>query len=236
LRKKKALKVFSAILLLCALLFVAYEILHVRNITVTGCETRTKEEIVALSGLEAGVSIFSVDTVKAADALMADPYIKPVSVMVIYPDCVNIEIEERKPAAYIKKDDALLIMDDECWLLEFLTGADIVPYPQALGLSLDELNVGQRLGTVDEFQLDVLSKVLIQAKESNVSLLSVDVSYAAGVVLTIKEGYTVELGDDTHLEEKFELMKLGVKEIEGMGKTGGIIDVASALRPYYREK
>ncbi len=235
-RGKKALKVLSAIILLFALLFVAFQILHVRRITVTGCETRTEEEIIALSGLVTDVSIFSVDTAKAAEALLADPYIKPVSVSVIYPDCVNIEIKERKEAAFIKKDDALLIIDDECWLLDIRTNTDNVPYPQALGINMDELNVGQRLGAAEDFQLEVLSKVLKQANERGVGLVSVDVSYAAGVILVIKEGFTAQIGDDTRLETKFELLRSAVKELADMGKTGGRINVASGSKPYYREK
>lgn len=234
--KRKALKVVSVIVLLCALVFVAFEVLHLRKITVTGCETRTEDEIISLSGLETGVSIFSVDTQSVKDALRSDPYIDPVDVSIVYPDCVKITIQERKEAAYIKKEDALLIIDSSGWLLRMLTGTDTVQYPEVKGAKLDELSVGKRISSSDTFQLDVLSRVLAQAAASEVGLLSIDLSYAADVVLEISDGFTVEIGDDTQLEEKFKVIKSAVAELKEMGKTGGIIDAASPPNAYYREK
>jgi cell division septal protein FtsQ len=234
--KRKALKIVSAILLLCALGFVAFEVLHLRKIVVTGCETRSEDEIVSLSGLETGVSIFSVDTQKVKDALGGDPYISPVDVSIAYPDCVKITIKERKEAAYVKKDSTLLIIDSEGWILRMLTTADAVQYPEVKGVNMDELSVGKRISSKDTFPLDVLSRVLGQAAASEVGLKSVDLTYAADVIIEVSDGYTVEIGDDTQLAEKFRLLKSSIKELGEMGKTGGIIDVASAANAYYREK
>lgn len=215
---------------------MAFEVLHLRNITVTGCETKTPDEVISLSGLETGVSIFTVDTKKAMEALGNDPYIKPVSVSVIYPDSVNITIVERKEAAYIKKDNNVLIIDNEGWLLNILMNTDTATYLQVLGLNVDEYTVGKQLGAADTFQLLVLSKVLAEAEESGLGLLSIDVSIAADVILELDDGFTVELGDDMNLKEKFSLIKSAITELKGAGKAAGIIDVASALKAYYREK
>lgn len=235
-RKRRALKIVSVILLLCALLFVAFEVLHLRQIKVAGCGIKTPEEIISLSGLETGVSIFSVDTQKAMEALGSDPYIKPVSVTIVYPDCASIIIEERKEAAYIKKGDDVLLIDSEGRLLKILMNTDTAPYTQVFGLNTDEFTVGKLLGVSDSFQLLILSKVLTEAGESGLDLVSIDVSIAADVILETKDGFTVELGDDMKLKEKFSLVKSVVAERKGMGKTSGIIDVASASKAYYREK
>jgi cell division septal protein FtsQ len=232
--KRKALKIVSLVFLLCALVFVAFEVLHVRKITVTGCETRGEDEIIALSGLETGVSVFSVDTQKAVDALGRDPYIEPVDVSIAYPDCVKVTIRERKEAAYIRKDDSLLIIDSKGWLLRILTGADAPPYPEVKGAKLDELSVGKRVNSTDTFQLDVLCEVLSQAGASEVGITSIDLTYAADVVLEINDGFTVEIGDDMQLEKKFEVLKSAMGKLKEMGKMGGIIDVASPPNAYYR--
>lgn len=234
--KRKALKIVSAVFLLCALVIVAFEVLHVRKINVSGCETRSEDDIIALSGLETGVSVFIVDTQKAIDALSRDPYIEPVDVSISYPDCVKVTIRERKEAAYIKKEDTLLIIDSEGWLLRILTNQDAPPYPEVKGAVLDELSVGKRVSGADTFQLDVLSKVISQAGTSKVGLKSIDLKYAADVVLEINDGFIVEIGDDMKLGEKFELLKSSMARLKEMGKTGGIIDVASPLNAYYREK
>ena len=234
--KRKALKIVSAVFLLCALVIVAFEVLHVRKIAVSGCETRSEDDIIALSGLETGVSVFSVDTQKAIDALGRDPYIEPVDVSISYPDCVKVTIRERKEAAYIKKEDTLLIIDSKGWLLRIITNQDAPPYPEAKGVMLGEISVGKRVSGADTFQLDVLSKVISQAGTSKVGLKSIDLKYAADVVLELNDGFLVEIGDDMNLEEKFGLLKSSIARLKEMGKTGGIIDVAAPPNAYYREK
>jgi cell division protein FtsQ len=235
LNRRRALKIVSLVLLLCALVFVAFEVLHLRKIIVTGCEARSEDEIISLSGLSPGESIFSVDTEEVAEALSSDPYIKPVSVSVSYPDCVKITIQERKEAAYVNKEGTLLIIDGEGWLLKMLTNTDTAPYPEVKGLKVDELSVGKRLNS-DTFRLDVYSHVLSQAAASGLELKSMDLTYAADVVLELNNGYTVEIGDDTQLNEKFTLLDSAMAQLGEMGKTAGIIDIASAENAYYREK
>jgi cell division protein FtsQ len=236
LRKRKALKIISAILLICALVFAAYEILKVRNITVSGCETISTENVITLSGLKKGESIFLVDAEKIRKALASDPYIAPVNVAVEYPDSVAITIKERKEAAYVIENGKALVIDDECYLLKILDYTTGIAYPMVSGLSLQVFNVGERLGASDAFQLDVLSEILVEAESSGMELKSLDVSIAADVVIDTGEGYKVELGDDTNLDYKFKLVKTSVDKLKELGKTGGIIDVASGAEGYYREK
>jgi hypothetical protein len=80
----------------------------------------------------------------------------------------------------------------------------------------------------------VLSEVLSAAERNGIGLKSLDISIAADVVIEINEGYKVEIGDDTNLDYKFELMKKIIEELKGMDKTGGTIDVASGSGGYYR--
>ena len=234
--KRKALKIISIIILLCALVFVAYEVLQVRKVYVEGCETITEDKVFSLSGLKLDESIILVDTQKVMDAISADPYIKPVSVTIKYPDTINITIEERKEAVYVRNADLILILDKEGYLLKIVSQTESLPGIEVTGLPTDGFTIGKRVGSSDIFKVDELSKLLEMAEYSGIALTSVDLSLATDVIVKIEDGYTVEIGDDNNLEEKFNLVKSSVKELEEMGKIGGIIDVASAKNVYYREK
>jgi len=234
--KRKAFKIVSIILLLCALAYGTYELMHLRKITVAGCETKTEEEIISMTGLEMGKSMLEINTEEIEDSIGADPYIKTVSVTSVFPDRIAIKIEERKETACIKNGEALLVFDEEGWLLKILTDTDTAPYTLVLGLQLNESKVGSRLGAADIFQLDVLSSVLKEAKAASIALKSIDISFAAYVTLETENGFTVELGNDMLLPEKFRLLASAMAEIIKMQKTGGIIDVASGSNVYYREK
>lgn len=233
---KKALLIISAVLLIGALVFVAYMLFQVREVAVRGCKTLDADYVVKLSGLKYGQNILLLDKPAIMEALSAEPYIKPVSVDVGFPDRVTITIEERTPAAYIEKDGKLLVIDDEGWMLEVIMDPKGKEYPLVYGLQADSFEVGKPLYSSDMFRVDVLLRVLKAAADGGIGLASVDVTLAADVIMTTLDGLTVELGDDTQLDAKMSLVEASVKEIGILGKEGGILDVASGKQAYYREK
>lgn len=233
---KRVLTVIALLLFIGALIFVAYQLFQVRTIAVTGCETRSQDDIIALCGIEYNTSILAVDKQEVMAKLNADPYIKPVSVDFKYPDQVLITIEERKEAAWIQKDSACIVIDHEGWVLRLDTQPQEGGYPLVTGLPADTVQIGQQLGTSDVFKIGVLTRLLDALKSAEISPVSIDISLAADIVLTLSDGMTVEVGDDTALDEKFVLMKASQGEIAGMGKSGGVLDVSSVKNAYYREK
>jgi len=236
LRRKKALKTVAVILGVFALLFVTYEIFTLKTIMVTGCVKVPEEEIVALCGLKTGDSVFFIDTAKAQEALSSDFRIKVLGVTVEYPDRVVIAVKERNPAACIIKSDTMLVIDEEGYLLEIAEKPDKPPYPAVMGLSLEEYSTGARLGASDAFQLDVLCEVLAETANAGVEIQSVDVSIPADVAIALKDGFTVELGDDLDLGRKLEIAKASVRKLKEMGKTGGVVNVSSGKDARYLEK
>jgi len=229
------LTVVSLIIFLCALVFVSYELFKVRKITVAGCETRSQEEIIALSGLEYDESIFLVDKQEVLDALSSEPYIKPVELQIKYPDNVFITIQERKEAACIEKDGAFVIVDHDGWVLKVVMTVEEAPYPLVKGLPADSVEVGKQIGTRDIFKIDVLRRVLDASAEAGFAVNQIDVSLAADIAITLSDGLVVELGDDTALAEKLQLVEASKKGIAELGETGGILDVSSVKNAYYRK-
>jgi cell division septal protein FtsQ len=232
---KRVLAVISLIIFICALIFVAYELFKVRKITVTGCETRSQDDIITLSSLEYDESIFLVDKQEVMDALALDPYIKPVEVQIKYPDNVLITIEERKEAACIEKDGAFVVIDHEGWVLRVVMTHEEAPYLLVTGLPADSVEVGNQIGTSDTFKIGVLTRVLDALAQAGFAVNTIDVSLAADIVITLSDSLIVELGDDTNLSEKFRLVEASKQEIAQLGKTGGILDVSSVKNAYYRE-
>lgn len=233
---RRAVTVISIIIFVCVLAFVLYKLFQVREITVTGCETLDPDHIISLSGLEYEQSVFEVDEQKILSAIDIEALIKPVAVNIRYPDCVDIIIEERKKAACIEKEGALLIIDYEGYLLEVITQTQDVNYPKIFGLHFNEFTVGKRLEVPDEYKLGVLSNVLYEANISGINLVKIDIELAADIIIEMEPGYTIEIGDDANLAAKFELVKSSIQKLTSMGKNSGTLDVSVVSQAYYREK
>jgi hypothetical protein len=120
-------------------------------------------------------------------------------------------------------------------VLRFETQPDAAAYPLVTGLPADTVLIGQQIGTSDVFKIGVLTRLLDALKTAEIAPVTIDISLAADIVLTLPDAMIVELGDDTALDEKIKLMKAGQGEIAGMGKTGGVLDVSSVKNAYYRE-
>ena len=233
---KRALLIVSAVLLLVALVFVAYMVFRVREVAVMGCQTLDANEVVDISGLEYGQNIFLLDKQSVMDKLAGDPRIKPVSVELEYPDRVIVTIEERQPAGYIEKNGSLIVIDGEGWILEVRPQPTGSEHPIIYGLQADAFEVGQPLCSGDMFRVDVMTRVLGAAEAAGIGLNSLDVTLPADIVITTTDGLAVELGDDTKLEAKMNLVNTSIKEIEALGKECGQLDVSSVDQAYFREK
>ncbi len=225
----------ALVVLLGAAVFVIYEAFKVREIVVEGCESLSAENVAALSQIEYEKSVFLLDKQAVMEALASDPYIKPQSVEVSYPDKIIITIEERKPAASIGKDGGYLVIDKEGWLLEVRSMQEDIVYPLVYGLPADTAYVGQRIGTGDTFKLDALSRVLAAAAEFSLELKNIDVSLAAAIIMELHNGLKIELGDDAKLNEKFKLILAFIENIYAASEAGGILDVTTVENAYYRE-
>lgn len=226
----------SLIVFLAALVFVAYELFQVRTILVEGCESRSQEDIIALSGLEYDKSIFLLDKQGVMDALATDPGIKPVSMEITYPDKITITIEERHAQGYIEKEGAYVVIDDEGWVLQVvMMPEEAEVYPRVMGLSADTFEIGKRIGTDDTFKIKVFSRVLEAVNAKGMTLSGIDLSLASDIVIHLTQGFSIELGDDINLADKLNLADAAINELLQMGKTAGALDVSSSKKAYYRE-
>ncbi len=233
-KSKRVKALISAAILICALIFVAYELFQVREIKITGCASLSEAQVETLSGLRRGQCIFLVNTDAVNEALEQNPYVKPLRVSIEYPYTVVIGIEERTPAAYIDKGDIRLTIDREGVLLEVDASPAGDAKPTVSGLSTDRMEVGQPLGE-DAYKRKVFSDLLSASQNAGIDIQCYNLDYTAAIKLVTGDRFTVELGDENALDAKLNLAQHAIAEMKEQGKTGGIIDVATGEIAYYRE-
>jgi len=233
-KRGRIVTIITVILLICSIIFVAYELFQVREITVTGCSTLTQEQVAALSGLTMGECIFFVQPEEVEETLKADPIVDPVSVTIVYPYTVAIEIRERTPAAYIDAAGVRLTVDSEAVLLSVDTSPEGEVTPMVTGIATDRFEVGQPLGD-DAYKRKVFSDLLSALQDCDLDIVTIDVTYTSSIEIETRGGYLIQLGDADKLETKLSLASYAIGELATQGKTAGIIDVSTAAAAYYRE-
>jgi len=96
-------------------LFFQSALLAVSEIAVTGDSNAPAEEIVAQSGLTAGIPTITVDEAAVEAALEADPWVAKAQVRVTWPGTVEVTVLEHIPAGWVAAGDR--------WVLASSAGA-----------------------------------------------------------------------------------------------------------------
>ena len=101
-RLKGLIIILAVLLVLLVAGVIGLEVFKINSISVQGNERYTKEEIIALSGIEYYTNIFMLDEAKVEESLNSDRYIVYDGIERNYPDAITININERKPICMVE--------------------------------------------------------------------------------------------------------------------------------------
>ena len=119
-KKKNYLLRFGIVLLVCAAVALVTHLpfFAVDGVAVMGNQEITDEEVVKLSGIEIGKSIFDVNPLVVKHNIKKNLYIDKVKVRWNLPKKVEITISEKTAKAQIKKDDKYVVIDIDGTVIE----------------------------------------------------------------------------------------------------------------------
>jgi len=119
-KKKHYLVRFVVVLaVLCAAFVCAHlSYFNVDGIAVVGNEDITDEEVIKLSGIETGGSVFDVHPLLVQHKIKKNLYIEKVNVNRKIPDKIEIIVQERSLLAQFRKGDSFVITDAEGMVLD----------------------------------------------------------------------------------------------------------------------
>ncbi len=110
----------------------------ITDLEVTGNDRRPADALVAESGIQVGVNVFTADLDGARARLLADPWIADATIARRLPGTVFVHVTERKPAALVAMGDVWLsTADGEPF--KRLDPADPTDVPLVTGVSADQL-------------------------------------------------------------------------------------------------
>jgi cell division protein FtsQ len=108
--------------------------LQVREVSVVGATTLSRQEVVERLGLQPGETIFSVDVQKLTDRLEAHPWIKEATVSRKLPQTLVVGITERQAVAVLRTPSWALLLDADAHALSALKESEDPGLPVLVGI------------------------------------------------------------------------------------------------------
>jgi len=226
------------IVLAVAALIVSNMFFVVKTVAVQGNSFCTWEEILALSGIRPGDSMFSIDTNKVREGINANRYLSYVGLLREFPSHVTVLVEEHAPRAMLPSMGMLVLIGADGFVLE--ESPDIgmpLQVPTITGAQADRIRVGYPViysqagqGAAAEAILDVLDSFGAASEVSELNVGALDNLY-----LITEDGLQVMLGSGQGMREKIALMMMLLPMLrENAEVRGGVLDVTSGITGDFR--
>ncbi len=191
----------------------------VDNIEVEGAVRTPVLDLLVGAGIEEGVSIVSVRTGRAEDALRADPWVAEAEVRVVWPRSVRVMVVEHVPIARVTAGSSWVVSSGQGAVLA--VGEELVE--PLVRMDAGDLSPGDVID--DPVALGALEFVAALPLELKPELV---VERAGNDLVATVAGHTVELGAPREMAQK--AVTLAVIFDEGV-EDEAVINLVSPLRP-----
>ena len=129
-----ALIIFWAYRALCSATFF-----RLKTIEVSSSKRLTREEILAIGGIEPGRNLARLNLKLVGEQLALNPWVETVHIRRYFPDTLSIAITEREPLAVVNMG-FIYYLDKKGNVFKVLNHGDRLDYPVITGFSEEDLN------------------------------------------------------------------------------------------------
>jgi cell division protein FtsQ len=162
----------------------------IADLSVTGHNQLTKEEVLAAAGVTGRSSLLFLDADATRERLKANSWISDATVRKLLPGQLQIEIKEREPYALWQKDRRVSVIADDGTVLEGFVAPQLLTLPLIVG-SGAETRAKQFLVLLDRFPAirdQVRASILVGERRWNLRLRNgLDVRLPEGEVAVALE-------------------------------------------------
>nr|WP_246545625.1 FtsQ-type POTRA domain-containing protein [Pelotalea chapellei] len=130
--------------LLCVAVFVGYRAVcaitffRIKNIEVSSTKRLTREEVLAIAGIEPGGDLLRMSLKHVGEQLSRNPWVETVRIQRFFPDRVAITIAEREPLAVVNMG-YIYYLDSKGVVFKVLNQGDSLNYPVVTGFGEEDM-------------------------------------------------------------------------------------------------
>lgn len=195
------------LIVMCALIlliiFISSSYFRLESIEVEGNGGLTKEEVIAIAGINEDANVLSVGIDRTRDRLLRDLRIESVEITRILPNKIRLVITERNPIFYATGSLGFLEIDRHGKVLAVHKSMNRMDVPLLTGRQLSDLYVGD---VTDDAQLKQVADYLAALPEDILKQISeINIQDVNRVYAYTTDSIYVDLGPIERLADKADL-------------------------------
>lgn len=205
---------------ICTAIAVALTLFFkVEDITVTGNNRYTQQQIIDASGIETEDNMFLMNKYAVSDQITSTlPYIETVQIRRALPDGLIIAVTECSAPAAVQHGGKAWLLSTQCRIVDSKPSAAAAGYAQVLGLTLTEAAVGSELTVAEESAASaaLLRQLLPYLAQKGMlgDVQTIDLSDESLLVLRYLDRFDVTLRRDADLNYKLSYLLAVVERLE----------------------
>lgn len=218
-KQPKTIKILVFIIMIVVLLFLLFmsPIFSVQDIILCGNEYYSKDEIINKININKEESIFLFQKNKGEKILCDDIYIESADIEIIWPNKIEVIINERKIVGYVPYLGTYLYIDKDGRVLETSSTYNR-NLPIVEGLEFDSFKIGQIIPVKNKSSLDVIATMSQMMLKYDLlqEVIKIDVSDPNNTHLYVKK-LDVSVGGLEQFDKKMQWL-VQIMDVYDMGK------------------
>lgn len=223
-KRKLILKIIRTIILIGILIGTLIYILlsplfNIKDVTVTGNNKLSKEEIISLSEIRTEENIFKTSKNDIKNRIKTNPYVENVKIRRKLPDKVEILVVERVATYMLPFANSYVYINNQGYMLEITSQKANLPIITGFSTPEENLHEGERLLSEDLVKLGEVLQIIESANANGIQELitKIDISNRQDYTIMLeKEKKLVHMGDVSNLSTKMSYINKIIQDEAGI--------------------
>lgn len=223
-KRKLILKIIRTIILIGILIGTLIYILlsplfNIKDVTVTGNNKLSREEIISLSEIRTEENIFKTSKNDIKNKIKTNPYVENVKIRRKLPDKVEIIVVERVATYMLPFANSYVYINNQGYMLEITSQKANLPIITGFSTPEENLHEGERLLSEDLVKLGEVLQIIESANANGIQELitKIDMSNRQDYTIMLeKEKKLVHMGDVSNLSTKMSYINKIIQDEAGI--------------------
>ena len=223
-KRKLILKIIRTIVLIGILIGTLIYILlsplfNIKDVTVTGNNKLSREEIISLSEIRTEENIFKTSKNDIKNKIKTHPYVENVKIRRKLPDKVEIIVVERVATYMLPFANSYVYINNQGYMLEITSQKANLPIITGFSTPEENLHEGERLLSEDLVKLGEVLQIIESANANGIQELitKIDISNRQDYTIMLeKEKKLVHMGDVSNLSTKMSYINKIIQDEAGI--------------------